>query len=159
MVDFFHDFILPFNAFPDIGGGAFCHVLLHIFNNIIYHSFEYLLCHKKIQKKYPPNLFLIDVSHFLFVFYSIFYFFKSLKRKLTSLCCSKDCWRGYMCTPSWAQTHMIAHTKGEPRARLSNPFFFLFFFCRKPILKTINSFSISDYIHYPINSLVVNYYV
>ena len=83
---------------------------------------------KIIQKKYPPNLFLIDVSHFLFVFYSILYFFKSLKRKLTSLCCSKDCWRGYICTPSWAQTHMIAHTKGEPRARLSNPFSFFSFF-------------------------------
>ena len=47
--------------------------------------------------------------------------------------------KGDNCIPSGAQTHIIAHTKGEPRARLSNPFL-----CQKIILKTIKSFSISD---------------
>ena len=35
---------------------------------------------------------------------------------------SKERWRSYICIPSGAHTHILAHTKGEPWARLSNPF-------------------------------------
>ena len=68
---------------------------------------------------------------------------------------SKDRWRIYICIPSGAQTHIIAQTKGEPQAGLSNPFL-----CRKKLhFKTIQSFSISDYIKYPITSSVINYFI
>ena len=35
---------------------------------------------------------------------------------------SKGLWRSYISIPSGAKTHVLAHIKGEPRARLSTPF-------------------------------------
>ena len=52
---------------------------------------------------------------------------------------------GNKCFPSWAQTHMMTHTKQEPRTRPRKPFL-----CRKTILEIIKSFSISDLNKYPI---------
>ena len=72
-----------------------------------------------------------------------------------SISWSKDRWRSYICISNGAQTHIIALAKGEPRARLINPFL-----CRKKnILETMKSFSISDLNNYLITSLPVNYYI
>ena len=109
------------------------------------------LGHKIIQKNYLLNILyflknnnLTSLSGRFLVF--LIYFFigpisyqKSSLKFWMSISRSKDCWRSYICIPSGAQTHIIAHTKGRPWARLSNPFL-----CRKTVLKTIKSFSISD---------------
>ena len=52
---------------------------------------------------------------------SLFHKEKIISKFWTSISWSKDRWRSYICIPSGAQTHIIAHTKGEPQARLSNP--------------------------------------
>ena len=59
---------------------------------------------------------------------------KIISKLWMSISLSKDRWRSYICIPSGAQTHIIAHTKGEPQARVSNPFFVQ----KKTILKNNN---------------------
>ena len=123
--------------------------------------------HTIFQKNYLVNIFNFSKNNnfksmagqFFFVFYSICYWVHFISKKFfskfwTSISWSKDRLRSYIGIPSGAQTNIIAHTKGEPRARLSNPFL-----CRKTILETIKSFSVSDLIKYPITSIFINYYI
>ena len=68
---------------------------------------------------------------------------KIISKFQTSISWSKERWRSYICIPSGAQTYMMTHTKREPRGRPRDPFL-----CRKTILETIKSVSISDYYKY-----------
>ena len=65
---------------------------------------------------------------------------KIISKFQTSISWSKERWRSYICIPSGAQAHMMTHTKREPHGQLRDPFL-----CRKTILETFKSFSISDY--------------
>ena len=60
---------------------------------------------------------------------------KIISKFWTSLSWSKDRRRSYICIPSGAQTHILAHTKVELWARPSNAFL-----CRKPFLKLSKAF-------------------
>ena len=96
------------------------------------------LGYKMVRNKYPLNILNMlynnnfkSMSGRFFCFLLIlslglFHIEKIISKVWTSISWSKDRWRSYICIPSGAQTHIIAHTKGEPRARLSNPFL-----CRK----------------------------
>ena len=75
----------------------------------------------------------------LILWLGLFNIEKMISKFWRSISRSKERWRSYICIPSEAQTQIIAHTKGKLWARLSNPFL-----CRKPILKTIKSFSFAD---------------
>ena len=65
---------------------------------------------------------------------------KIISKFQMSISWSKERWRSYICIPSGAQTHMMTHLKREPRGQLRDPLL-----CRKTILETIKSVSISDY--------------
>ena len=68
---------------------------------------------------------------------------KIISKFQTSISWWKERWRSYICIPSGAHTHMMTHTKREPHGRLRDPFL-----CRKTILETIKSVSISDYYNF-----------
>ena len=64
---------------------------------------------------------LFNFYSFCHLAYFILKFF--LSKFCTSISWPKNRWRSYICIPSWAKTHKIAHTKEEPPARLNNSFF------------------------------------
>ena len=85
------------------------------------------------------NKSLISLSGSFFPLYSfchLAYFIwgkKIISKTLLCISWSKGGWRSYICIPSGAQKHLIAHTKGELQARLRN------FLCTKTILKTVKN--------------------
>ena len=112
----------------------------------------YIFWKINIKDKYQAHFFCFRLVLSLYWFDME----KIIPKFLTSLSWSKERWRSYICIPSGAQTHMMTHTKREPRGQPRDPFM-----CRKTILETIKSVSISDYykfvfLHIPlINSCLV----
>ena len=93
------------------------------------------LGHKTIQTKnyknfiYSEKLLLkINVRPFFVCCLSslsleLFHIETIISKCQMSISWSKDRWRSFICIPREGQTHIMTHTKREPRARPLNPFF------------------------------------
>ena len=102
---------------------------------------------------YSKNL-LRKINDMQFIFqFSMSFVVSPISQKNTSkyqlsISRSKDRWKSYICTPGWAQAHMMTNTKQELRN---------LFLCRKTISETIKSFSICDLQKYLLLYLFSNY--